>query len=168
MLEAASVWRGHDLTVLVARQWHARPARHNEGVVEGSLDSEPVWWVVRRERGVLRRVTDRRVVQSDVVAPDGHRYRVAIRRNLPWRGSSLLSGSDLTMTAISAAALLARAISARGRFGWTITVTAPETKWHAACTVYRERSRDAEFVVDQAMDLAREIQRGGRPWKLRG
>ncbi len=120
-----------------------------------------MWWVVGCERGVLRRVTDRRVVQSDVVAPDGHRYRVAICRNLPWRGSSLLSGRDLTMTAISAAALLARAISARGRFGWTITVAAAETEWRAARTVYRERSRDAEFVVDQAIDLAREIRGGG-------
>ena len=71
-------------------------------------------------------------------------------------------------SAISAAALLGRAIAARGRFGWTITVTAAETKWRAARTVYRERSRDAEFVIDQAIDLAREIQRGGRPWKLRG
>ena len=137
-------------------------------MAEGSLDSEPVWWVVGRERGVLRRLTDRRVVQSDVVAPDGHRYRVAICRNLPRLGSARLSGGDLTMTAISAAALVARAISARGRFGWTITVTSAETKWRAARAVYRERSRDAEFVAGRAIDLAREIQRGGRPWKLRG
>jgi hypothetical protein len=49
----------------------------------------------------------------------------------------------------------------------TITVTAAQSKWRAAGIVYRERSRDADFVVSRAMELAREIQRGERPQKLR-
>jgi hypothetical protein len=91
---------------------------------------------------------------------------VAINRNLPWHDSSLLSADDLTLAALSSAALLARAVAVRGRFGWTITVTAAETKWRAARTVHRERSREADFVVTRALELAREIQRGERPWKL--
>jgi len=132
------------------------------------LDGEPVWSVVRPARGGLGRLTDRRVVQSDVVAPDGRRYRVAICRNRPWPDSSLLSADDLALSALSAAAVVARAVAARGRFGWTITVSAPESKWRANRAVYRERSRDADVVANRALDLARAIQRGERPWTLRG
>lgn len=143
------------------------PDGENAGVVEEFFDSEPAWSVVRRSqsRG-FRPLTDRRVAQSDVVAPDGHWYQVAICRNLPWHDSSLLSADDLTLSALSAAALLARAVGVRGRFGWAITVTAAETRWRAVRIVYRERSRDADFVVGRAMELACEIQRGERPWKL--
>jgi hypothetical protein len=93
---------------------------------------------------------------------------VAICRNLPWHDSSLAAADELTLTAISAAALLVRAVSVRGRTGWTITVAATETQWRAARVVYRERSRNADFVVDHALDLARGVQRGERPWARRG
>jgi hypothetical protein len=137
-------------------------------VIDESLDGETVWAVVRTDRTGLRRLTDRRIVQSDVVAPDGRRYRVAICRNLPWHDSSLLSADDLALSALSAAALVARVVAARGRFGWTIMVSAPETTWRASRTVYRERSRDADVVANRALDLARAIQQGERPWTLRG
>src|SRR5882762_4407660 len=127
-----------------------------ESMTGHSGDREPAWSVVRRDRRGLRRLTDRRVAQSEVTAPDGHRYRVAICRNLPWPDSSLAAADDLTLTAISAAALLARAVSVRGRTGWTITVTAAETQWRA------------DRVVDRALDLAGSVQRGERPWTRLG
>jgi len=142
--------------------------RHTGEVTEESLDGEPVWSVVRHDRTGWGRLTDRRVVQSDVVAPDGRRYRVAICRNLLWHDSSLLSADDLALSALSTAALVARAVAARGRFGWTIMVSTPETKWRANRTVHRERSRDADVVANRALALARAIQRGERPWTLRG
>jgi hypothetical protein len=88
---------------------------HTGAVTDESLDGEPAWSVVRTERTGLRRLTDRRIVQSDVVAPDGRRYRVAICRNLPWHDSSLLSADDLALSALSAAALVARAAPPRTR-----------------------------------------------------
>jgi hypothetical protein len=96
------------------------------------------------------------------------RYRVAICRDLPWHDTTLLSADDLTLAAISAAALLARTVAVQARVGWTITITASPTKWRTSRTIYRERSRDAEFVVNRAIELASELQRGRRPWTLQG
>ena len=114
----------------------------------------------------LRRWTDRRLAQADVIAPSGTIYVVRIKRNWPITKSPLGPLDNFLPTQVSLGAVLAANALTRGRTGWTVEVISPPTRWRSDRVLHARRSRDPQRVLDLAMVMIDAISNGRDPADL--
>jgi hypothetical protein len=114
----------------------------------------------------LRRWTDRRLAQADVVTPSGTMYGVRIKRNWPIAKSPLGPLDNLLPIQISLGAVLAANALKRGRTGWTVEAISPPTPWRSERILHARRSHDPERVLELAMTIVDAISAGRDPADL--
>lgn len=127
-------------------------------------DGRPRWRArVARPRG-LRRWTNRRLAQAEVVSPEGEQYSVQIVRNWPLERTPFGPLSDWLPQDVTLPALIAVNVYRRGRTGWAVRVVKPRTAWRAERVIWVRRRRSPADVVDLAVAVAEAIGGGARPW----
>ena len=129
-------------------------------------DGGPSWRVRVAGSTGLRRWTDRRLAQADVLGPSGNMYGIRVKRNWPIAKSPLGPLDGLMPTQVSLGALLAANALKRGRTGWTVEVVSPPTAWRSDRVLHARRSRDPERVLDLAMARIGAISTGRDPSDL--
>lgn len=123
-------------------------------------------WRVRQpgHRHWWRKLTDRRLAQADVTAPDGNRYLVRIVRNLPLTDSPVPRPIDAVLpTYASTAILVAANAYKRGRTGWSVKVYRARTAYRSERFLHKEKAKDPDRAVDRAFEITDAILAGQQP-----
>jgi hypothetical protein len=105
---------------------------------------------------------------TDVVTPNGKRYRVQIRPDLPEYIHPISGVADLAGDALPAlVGVVAAAIGSKLRIrvgdadtGWTIDVVRHETRWRSAKVIHSETLNESDAVVERAYELGAMIRQG--------